>query len=110
MGINCSMGPAEILPIAKKLVKWTDLPVLVQPNAGLPEVVEGQTVYGVGPEEFAAYAKKLIEAGVSILGGCCGTTPEHIRMVAQNYCKQWNPNAVIIPNIMQFAHRPKQWI
>ncbi len=83
VGINCSMGPAEILPIAKKLVKWTDLPVLVQPNAGLPEVVEGQTVYGVGPEEFAAYAKKLIEAGVSILGGCCGTTPEHIRMVAQ---------------------------
>lgn len=83
VGINCSMGPAEILPIAKKLLKWANLPVFVQPNAGLPEVVNGQTVYGVGPEEFAQYIKKFIEAGVSIVGGCCGTTPEHIRQVAQ---------------------------
>lgn len=83
VGINCSMGPAEIFPLAKKLLQWADLPVFVQPNAGLPEVVDGQTVYGVDPEEFARYIKKFAEAGVSIVGGCCGTTPEHIRAVAQ---------------------------
>lgn len=83
VGINCSMGPAEILPIAQKLVQWTNLPVFVQPNAGLPEVVDGQTVFGVGAEEFAAYIERFVDAGIYIVGGCCGTTPAHIRAVAQ---------------------------
>lgn len=79
IGFNCGLGPAETLPLIEELRRWTSLPIIVQPNAGLPESVNGRTVYNVSPDEFAAQMKKAAKLGVSYLGGCCGTTPEHIK-------------------------------
>ena len=79
VGLNCSVGPRELRPVLGELLRVTHLPVIVQPNAGLPQLAEGETVYDVGPEEFARWAELFLEDGAAILGGCCGTTPEHIR-------------------------------
>lgn len=79
IGFNCGLGPAETLPLVEEIRKWTSLPIIVQPNAGLPESVNGQTVYNVLPSAFAQQMKKAAQLGVYYLGGCCGTTPEHIR-------------------------------
>ncbi len=81
IGLNCGLGPDLMLPFVKRLVAATDLPVLVKPNAGLPKVVDGKTVFLVGPEAFAADVRALVEAGASLVGGCCGTTPAHIAAV-----------------------------
>lgn len=78
LGFNCGLGPAETLPLIEEIRKWTSLPIIVQPNAGLPESVNGKTVYNVSPEDFAREMEKAAQTGVSYLGGCCGTTPEHI--------------------------------
>jgi 5-methyltetrahydrofolate--homocysteine methyltransferase len=83
LGINCSLGPKEIYPIVEELLQWTNLPILVQANAGLPSVCEGHTSYLVGAEEFAEESYKLVKAGVSLIGGCCGTTPEYIRKIRE---------------------------
>ena len=83
IGFNCGLGPAETLPLVEEIRKWTSLPVIVQPNAGLPESVNGKTVYNVSPADFARDMKKAADIGVSYLGGCCGTTPEHIRAMIE---------------------------
>ena len=75
IGVNCSLGPKQLLPVVKKLLASTDKPVIVQANAGLPDP-EGK--YSVGAEEFASYCLEYAEAGVNVIGGCCGTTPAHI--------------------------------
>ena len=79
VGLNCSVGPREMEEPLGAMLGATHLPVLVQPNAGLPRLEGGRTVYDVGPEEFAAWGKRFLEAGAALLGGCCGTTPDHIR-------------------------------
>ena len=79
LGVNCSLGPAQMIPIVERLVKAAHVPVLVNPNAGLPKSVDGRTVYDVGPEEFAGYMKQIAELGAAAVGGCCGTTPDYIR-------------------------------
>jgi len=79
LGINCSLGPKEIIPLVQEILKYSKLPVIVQPNAGLPKVKGKETVFEIGPEEFGSYGRELAQMGVRILGGCCGTTPEHIR-------------------------------
>ncbi len=81
VGINCSLGPEEIVPFAREMLAWATVPVVVQPNAGLPDATSGQTVYPVGPEAFARSVGQMLDAGVTIAGGCCGTTPEHIRLL-----------------------------
>ncbi len=78
VGINCSLGPAETEPFVREMLKWATVPLIVQPNAGLPDATSGETVYHVGPEEFAAGLGRMLDAGVTIAGGCCGTTPAHI--------------------------------
>lgn len=83
IGFNCGLGPAETLPLVEEIRKWTSLPIIVQPNAGLPESVNGKTVYNVSPEAFALDMKKAADMGVSCLGGCCGTTPEHIKKMIE---------------------------
>lgn len=83
IGFNCGLGPAETLPLIEEIRKYTSLPIIVQPNAGLPESVNGHTVYNVSPDDFAAQMKKAAEIGVSYLGGCCGTTPEHIKKMIE---------------------------
>ena len=76
VGINCSLGPSQLIPICKELLEWTDMPVVLKPNAGLPDPVTGK--YDVSPEEFAEQMKYAASCGVKIFGGCCGTTPEYI--------------------------------
>ena len=77
-GANCSFGPDMMLPIAEKLLSVSSTPIVMNPNAGLPTVVDGKTVYTTTPDEFARYIKEMAKMGVTLLGGCCGTTPEHI--------------------------------
>ena len=78
LGVNCGLGPEQMADLAEQLMEVSSLPVIVNPNAGLPRVENGRTVYDVGPDEFALEMKKIAATGVQILGGCCGTTPEHI--------------------------------
>ncbi len=79
LGMNCSFGPDKMLEIIDQFVENASVPVVVNPNAGLPKVVDGQTVYDISPEAFGDYMQKLAEKGACILGGCCGTTPEYIK-------------------------------
>ena len=79
LGINCSLGPVEMAPLLRELAGATPKPVVAEPNAGLPVLEGGRTVYPVGPEEFARHAEDLLDAGAGIVGGCCGTGIEHIR-------------------------------
>lgn len=83
LGINCSLGPKEILPLAKEILTYSQIPVIVQPNAGLPKEIKGQTIFDVDPVEFAKYIKEMAQLGVTIFGGCCGTTPKHIRALTE---------------------------
>lgn len=78
IGMNCGLGPEQMYDFVKELRSYTKLPILVNPNAGLPESVNGNTVFNVGPTEFSEWMEKIAQLGVSYLGGCCGTTPEHI--------------------------------
>ena len=79
VGINCSLGPEQMESFVDEMLTLTNLPIVINPNAGLPVSVNGETSYPVGPEEFYAYMERFAEKGAAILGGCCGTTPEHIR-------------------------------
>ena len=79
LGINCGLGPEQMLPMVKKLSELASLPLIVNPNAGLPRSEKGRTVYDLQPEKFARLMRKIALAGAHVLGGCCGTTPEHIR-------------------------------
>ena len=78
IGFNCGLGPKQMLPLVEELEKYSSTPIIVMPNAGLPESVNGKTVYNVDSGEFADCMQKIADMGVSYLGGCCGTTPEHI--------------------------------
>lgn len=84
LGMNCGLGPVQMRALLPQLLACAQVPVLVNPNAGLPKVVDGKNVYSVQPEEFAAITAELAQAGVNMVGGCCGTTPDHIRALAQN--------------------------
>ncbi|MBE6611819.1 MAG: homocysteine methyltransferase [Ruminococcaceae bacterium] len=83
IGCNCSLGPDALAPIVEQYLAYASVPVLLKPNAGLPHVADGKTVYDVSPAEFAASVRTLIEKGVRIAGGCCGTTPDHIRALTE---------------------------
>ncbi|CFX95025.1 5-methyltetrahydrofolate-homocysteine S-methyltransferase, bacterial [Syntrophomonas zehnderi OL-4] len=83
IGANCSGGARELLPVIQEMSRHTRLCISVEPNAGLPFLVEGQTVFPDTPEEMAEYALRLKEAGANIIGGCCGTTPVHIQAIAR---------------------------
>lgn len=76
IGVNCSLGPDDLPPIIEELVKWTNLPIVVKPNAGLPD--PNSNTYSVGPDDFAGSIERLIPYGIKIIGGCCGTTPDFI--------------------------------
>ena len=83
VGMNCSTGPEAMLEPIAKMAEYATIPLLAKPNAGMPELIDGQTVFNVEPEEFAEVGKKLVEEGAAIIGGCCGTTPEHIRALKE---------------------------
>ncbi|HEX2695151.1 MAG TPA: homocysteine S-methyltransferase family protein, partial [Acidobacteriota bacterium] len=79
VGVNCSVGPAPMLECVERMARVTDLPLSAMPNAGLPREVDGRNLYLCSPDYMAEYAKRFILAGVKLLGGCCGTTPSHIK-------------------------------
>ena len=79
VGMNCSTGPDAMLDLVKQMAAVANVPIMVKPNAGLPELENGKTVYKMGPAEFTEACLKLYEAGASLFGGCCGSTPEHIK-------------------------------
>jgi homocysteine S-methyltransferase len=81
IGCNCSVGPVAMLDAMERVRAATSLPLAAQPNAGIPRSVEGRNIYLCSPEYMASYARKFVAAGVRLVGGCCGTTPEHIRVM-----------------------------
>lgn len=81
VGVNCSLGPKEVKDIVEKIINNTNLPVIVQPNAGLPNIINGKAVYDIKEEEFSNSIRELVKLGVSIIGGCCGTTPKFIEEI-----------------------------
>ena len=83
IGSNCGNGTKNMITIAKEFLSNTELPIIIQSNAGIPTIVDDQVVYQETPEEFADFTKILLELGVSIIGGCCGTTPDHIKAIKQ---------------------------
>ena len=83
IGVNCSTGPAEMIALVEKMAEYSTVPLIAKPNAGLPELEDGKTVYKMTPDMFADAMRGLVEAGASIVGGCCGTTPEHIRALTE---------------------------
>lgn len=83
LGVNCSLGPKQLVPIVERLLRASSIPVMVQPNAGLPLFENGEARYDVTSEEFADHIKKFVEEGAVIVGGCCGTDPGYIRLVKE---------------------------
>ncbi len=91
LGLNCSLGPKELLPVVKELVKWTSIPVIVKPNAGLPN--PETNTYDISPQEFSDYMIELSKLGVKIFGGCCGTTPKFIKSLTDTFKNiEYTPN------------------
>ena len=86
IGINCSTGPEDMIEPVRQMAEFATIPILAKPNAGLPELENGKTVYRTDAAEFASWGKKLVEAGAAIIGGCCGTTPEHICALSEAVC------------------------
>ena len=84
IGANCSLGPRQLTPIVEELLEYASIPVLLKPNAGLPEIKDGKTVYDITPVEFGKEVASLVNKGVRICGGCCGTTPEYIKAIKDN--------------------------
>ena len=83
VGMNCSVGPEQMVPLVKAMAAATDLPISVQPNAGLPILQKGKTIFPLSPEDMGKWAVELVKAGANIIGGCCGTTPAHIQSLVQ---------------------------
>ena len=83
IGANCSLGPKQLKPIVNELLKYSSLPVMLKPNAGLPKIVDGKTVYDIDVDEFADEILSAVNSGIRIVGGCCGTTPDYISKVSQ---------------------------
>ena len=83
LGMNCSVGPVEMLDMAEEIQRYTDLPLIIKPNAGLPEIVDGETRYSITREEFTQAMKTLAQRGAAMVGGCCGTDPAYIRALSE---------------------------
>lgn len=84
IGVNCSLGPKQLVPIVQKIAKLATVPIIVQSNAGLPEIIDGKAIYNVNKEDFFIGVEQFVNLGVSIVGGCCGTSPEFIKKISDN--------------------------
>ena len=91
VGLNCSLGPAELTGAARAMASRVRCPLMAQPNAGLPRMENGETVFDVGPEEFARAMGPLLDAGASIVGGCCGTSPRSIELLSKEIARRGKP-------------------
>jgi len=102
IGVNCSLGPRALCGVVEEYLKYSSVPVILKPNAGLPRVANGKTVFDVLPDEFSDDVAELIKKGVKIAGGCCGTTPEYISAVVKK-SKEIKPVEVIKKNISMIS-------
>ncbi len=84
IGVNCSFGPDKLAPIVREYLKFSSLPIILKPNAGLPESIDGKTVFNISSDTFAGITADLVKDGVRVAGGCCGTTPEYIRKLCED--------------------------
>ena len=84
LGINCGMGPEQMMPVLEELLRFSSLPIVIKPNAGLPKQRGNETYYDVLPEAFSETMEQIVGMGAAVIGGCCGTTPEHIRCMAEH--------------------------
>ena len=114
VGLNCSLGPKKMLPIVKEICEYASIPVIANPNAGLPKVVDGKTVFEVDADEFAEEMIDLVKAGARMLGGCCGTTPAHIGAMISKVSKM-EPKTLSTKNhtvissyskVVEFSEKP----
>ncbi len=105
LGVNCSLGPKELEPVIEELVKWTNLPIIVKPNAGLPD--PETNLYNVTAAQFADFMKDLRKYGIKIFGGCCGTNPEFIKelseMLKEKAIRQHHTNIFRVQCVQQQA-------
>lgn len=97
LGINCGLGPKQMKPIFEKLARFSSIPLIIMPNAGLPRVENGKTVYDVDPAEFAEDMAEIVEMGACFAGGCCGTTPAHIKALTEK-CGDFVPKPLTKKN------------
>ena len=104
VGANCSTGPEHMVEVVGRMAQVTSAPILVQPNAGVPELVGGRTVFRLGSEEFADYGGKFVTAGASMVGGCCGTTPGHIEALRSRLAGS-RPVARDVPAALRLSSR-----
>ncbi|MCQ2275337.1 MAG: homocysteine S-methyltransferase family protein [Bacteroidales bacterium] len=95
IGVNCSLGPKDLKPIVEELLQYSDKPVIVQPNRGIPTLRCGRATYSLTTEDFANVMQTFCDAGVAVLGGCCGTNPEFIAAIAQNKGKQVTSRTIV---------------
>ena len=95
IGVNCSVGPQTILEVVERLAPIVRVPISAQPNAGLPREVGDRKIYMASPEYMAEYARRMVEAGARFVGGCCGTTPDHIKTI-KSYVKSVAPHQVVV--------------
>lgn len=111
VGVNCSAGPGKMREIVEEMVAYSHIPIIAKPNAGLPRLDEqGMTCYDMSPLEFAEEMKVLVQAGVSILGGCCGTTPEHIRAICNKFGQGAVQNAISRKNGLRHLTSERQTV
>ena len=104
IGCNCSLGPRQLAPIVEELLKYASVPVLLKPNAGLPQVKDGKTFFDITPDEFAHEVESLMSKGVSIAGGCCGTTPEYISALTRRNPKLTKTQAKHHTLVSSYTH------
>lgn len=107
IGINCSLGPEQLVPIVKIISQNTAKPISVQPNAGMPQLVDGKTIFPMGPEVFGTWAPKLVQAGATYIGGCCGTTPEHIAAIKASLADVEEPKFAPLRRRLMLTSRSK---
>ncbi len=105
VGLNCSVGPKVMLDAVEKMVGAVDAYISVQPNAGIPQSIEGRNMYLVSPEYLAEYARRFVQVGVRVVGGCCGTTPSHIRAV-RDALRTIKPSGTIHPSVKISEEEP----
>ncbi|MBR4786650.1 MAG: homocysteine S-methyltransferase family protein [Bacteroidales bacterium] len=105
IGVNCSLGPKDLRPIVEELLAYCDKPILVQPNRGIPTLVNGRASYSLSAEAFALTMRTFCEQGVAVMGGCCGTNPDFIRAIAVNKGKLVTPRQVARPTAVTSATR-----
>lgn len=107
ISLNCSTGPQDMLSVCRRLLAVSRKPVMVMPNAGMPELVDGKAVYKMTPEAFAKHAMEFVKIGVSIVGGCCGTTPQHIHAVKSEIQKHPRKDRTLSCPYIRFSSRTK---